>query len=91
MINVGHLVEPFKNFLEDIFSKTNSSNKMLHIAGNFNLKFLDYNNCKKVQDFVNLIYQNSMVLVINKLTRVTRKIATIIDPIIINCFLNSKF
>ena len=39
------LAEPFEKFLNDIFDKANKSNKMLHIAGDFNLNELDHDNC----------------------------------------------
>ena len=84
-------IEPFNNFLNDILNKTKKSNKSLHIAGDFNLNVLDYDNCKKVQNFLNLLYQNTMIPIINKPTRVTRKSATAIDHIITNCFAESNF
>ena len=28
---------------------------MLHIAGDFNMNLFDYENCKKVQEFLNLV------------------------------------
>lgn len=67
------LAETFETFLNDIFNETNKSNKMYHIAGDFNLAVLDYDKCKKIQNFLNLLYQNNMISMINKPTRVTRK------------------
>ena len=84
--------EPSENFLKDIFSKTNNSNKIFYIAGHFNLNSLNYDNCKKIQDFVNLIYDtNSMIPMVNKPTRLTRKTARVIDHSITNCSFNSNF
>ena len=85
------LILPFENFLKDVFNKTKNSNKMLHIAGDFNMDLLDYEKCKKVQEFLNLIYENSMIPIINKPTRVTRQNATTIDYILTNCFANFGF
>ena len=34
---------------------------MLHIAGDFNMNLLDCEKCKKVQEYLNLIYENSMI------------------------------
>ena len=51
---------------------------MIHTAGDFYLDLLD---CQTV----NLIYQNSMKLVVNKSTRVTRKTATEVEHFITNC------
>ena len=67
------LAEAFETFLNDIFNETNKSNKMCYIAGDFNLAVLDYDKCKKIQNFLNLLYQNNMISMINKPTRVTRK------------------
>ena len=39
--------EPLEKFLNEIFNKTNKSNKMFHIASDFNLNVLDHDNCKK--------------------------------------------
>ena len=66
------LIITFENFLKDVFNKTKNSNKMLYITGNFNRNLLDYEKCKKVQKFLNLICENSMIPTINKPTRVTR-------------------
>ena len=82
---------PFENLLKDIFDKTENSNKMLHIVGDFNMNWPDYEKCKKVHEFLNLIYENSMVPTINKPTRVTRQSTTAIDRILKNCFVNFDF
>ena len=49
---------------------------MLHTAGNFNMNLFGYEKCKKIQEFLNLIHENSMIPAINKPTRVTRQSAT---------------
>ena len=66
------LTGPFEKFLDCTFHKTKKSNKKFHIAGDFNLNVLDHDNCKKVQNFLNLLYQNNMIPIINKPTRVTK-------------------
>ena len=53
--------------------------------------FLDHSLNKKVQDYLNLIYQNSFIPVINKPARVTRKTSTVIDHIFTNLFVNANF
>ena len=63
--------EQFENFLTTFFSRTKNSNKDIHIAGDFNLNLLDHGTNKKVEDFLNLIYQNNLIPTTNKLTRVT--------------------
>ena len=41
---------------------------MLHIAGKFSLGLLDYENFKKVQESLNLVYEKSMIRIHNKPT-----------------------
>ena len=50
----GHF-EPFKNFLRTFFLNTKNCNTNIHIAGDFNLDFMDYAINKKVQTYLNLI------------------------------------
>ena len=83
--------EQFENFLTTFFSQTKSCNKNIHIAGNFKLNLLDHNTNKKVKDFFNLIYQNSLIPTINKPTRVTIKTATAMDNILTNSFVDTNF
>ena len=96
-INVLHrspkgLTEPFEKFLNCIFHKTKKSNKNFHIAEDFDLNVLDHDNCKKVENFLNLLYQNNMIPIINKTKKaVTKKTATTIDHIITSCFVDTNF
>ena len=83
--------EQFENFLTTFFSRTKTCNKNIHIAGGFKLNLLDHYTNKKVQDFLNLIYQNSLIPTINKSTRVTMKTATAIDNILANSFVDTNF
>ena len=55
------------------------------------MNLLDYEKCKKVQEFLNLVYENSMIPKISKPTRVTRQSATAINHILTNCFINFDF
>ena len=64
---------------------------MLHIAGDFNMNLFDYENCKKVQEFLNLVYDNSIIPTINKPTRVTRQSAAAVDLILTNFSINFDF
>ena len=64
---------------------------MLHIASDFNMNLFDYENCKKVQEFLNLVYDNSIIPTINKPTRVTRQSAAAVDLILTNFSINFDF
>ena len=61
-------IELFEKFLKKVSSITKNSNKVHHIARYFNLNLLDHENSRKIQDFLNLIYQNGMIPTINKPT-----------------------
>ena len=51
----------FENFLTTFFLNKKIPNKNIHIAADFNHNLLDYDNNKKVQTFLNLIYQNNSI------------------------------
>ena len=86
----GHF-EHFENFLTNFFLNTKDSNKNVYIAGDFNLNLLDHSLNKKVHNSLNLIYQNSFILIVNKPSRVTRKTSTTIDHILTNSSVNTNF
>ena len=64
-------IEPFEKFSKETFSRIKSSNNQFHVAGYLNV--LDYEICKKVQEFLNIIYENAMKPIIIKLTWLTIK------------------
>ena len=84
-------IDPFETFLKEIFSNTKNSSKIYYTPGDFNFNLLDHENCKKVQDFFYLLYQNNMIPTINKPTRVTRKTVTAIDSFLTNKFVDRTF
>ena len=65
--------------------------KPFHVAGDFNLNILDHDKCSKVDNFLNLLYENDMIATINNPTTVTRKTATAIDQILTNQVINVTF
>lgn len=66
-------------------------NKNFHIADDFNLNLLDPNVSKKIQNFLNMIYQNGIILTIIKPTRFTWKTATAVNYITIKNYFESLF
>ena len=85
------VIEMFERFLKEILKKTKKNLKLFHIAGDVNLFIPDHDKCCKVHNFFNLLYENGMIPVINKPTRVTRKTAAAIDHILTNQFINVNF
>ena len=80
-----------ETFLRKILSENTKANKTLFLAGDFNINVLDYEINKKVQNFVNLVFEFSMIPTINKPTRVTSYTATAIDNIITNSIFDNDF
>ena len=81
-------IKPFKKHLKSFFDKTKCHNKKMFIVGDFNINSLDYTKNTVVKNFINLMFQNGTIPVINKPTRVTNKSTTCIDHIYINSFYN---
>ena len=86
----GQIV-PFEKFLKQTFSRIKSPNKQFHVAGDFNLNVLDYEICKKTQEFLNIIYENGMIPITNKPARITNKTAIAIDHILTNPYTETIF
>ena len=61
------------------------------MAGDFNMNQTDFEQNKKAQNFLNIMFGHSMMPVINKPTRVTKNTATAIDHIFINSVTTTKF
>ena len=60
------------NVCETFFKKILSANKTFFLAGEFNINLFDFETNKKVQSFVNLMFEFSMIPTINKPTGVTK-------------------
>ena len=63
---------------------------MIYIYTQFIYILIDYQSNAKVRNFVNLIFQHSLVPIVNKPTRVTKNKATLIDYIITNSFTDQE-
>ena len=62
----------FANFCENMLSSNDKTSKTIIFAGDLNITILDYESNKKVQHFLNSMFQYNMIPTINKPTRVTR-------------------
>ena len=70
----------FKNYRE---------NKKVFMVGDFNLNSLDYSTNKKVKNFIDLMFSNGLLSVVNRPTRVTKHNASCIDHIYTNSYINT--
>ena len=84
-------VKEFEKHLNKILSTNDILKKEVIMDGDFNMNLLDFEQNKKVQNFLNIMFVHSMMRVINKLTRVTKNTATAIDHIFINSVTTTKF
>ena len=79
----------FEKYLKDFTNKAKNNGKDLYIVGGLNLNLLDHSTNSKVKDYLNIVFQNLLIPMINKPTRVSKSNATIIDHILTNSFLNT--
>ena len=71
-----------EKFCENLLSANDKTSKNIIFAGDLNINVLYQKSNKKVQHFLNSMFQYNMIPAINKPTRVTRNTATTIDHII---------
>ena len=57
-----HSINEFNNYLEDVIRKISSENKLIYLAGDFNIDILK-NNGKYIDDFLDLIPRESKKIV----------------------------
>ena len=67
------------SYLNTFPAKSQTNDKTCFLVGHLNLNLIDYQSNAKVKDFINLIFQHSLVPIRNKPTRVTKNNATLID------------
>ena len=84
-------IETCENYFKNHFSKNDTVNKHIVLAGDFNLNVLDFENNKKVQKFINLMFRYGMIPTINKPTRITANMATAIHHIITSVIADTDF
>ena len=85
----GNLNE-FEAYLNTFLAKSKATDKTCLLVGDLNLNLIDYQSNAKVRNFVNLLFQHSLVPIINKPTRVTKNNATLIDYIVTNSFTDQE-
>ena len=62
-----------ESYFQSIVSHNSIKNKIVILAGNFDINVLEFEQNKKVQNFFNLMFQFGLVPTINKPTKVTSK------------------
>ena len=82
-------IETCENYFKNLFANNDTVNKHIILEGDFNLNVLDFENNKKVQNFINLMFPYGMIPTINKPMRVTSNTATAINHIITNVIIKT--
>ena len=77
--------------MKDHIIKNKFQEKALFIVGDLNISSLGYSRETHVLDIFNFGFQNGLFPVINRPTRVTKSSATVIDHILINTIITSKW
>ena len=76
------------NYFMNIFFKENVIRKNILVAGDFNINLLHFEQNKKVQNFINLMFQFGLVAATNKLIRITKDTISAIGHVITNSIIN---
>ena len=84
-------IETCENYFKNLFAKNYTVNKHIVLAGDINLSMLDFENNKKVENFINVMFRYCMISTIDKPRRLTANTATAIDHIIINVITDTDF
>ena len=62
-------IETCENYFKYLFAKNDAVNEHIVLAGDFYLNVLDFEDNKKVQNFINFTFRYGMIPTINKTTR----------------------
>ena len=76
--------------MNTFLAKSKTADKTCFLVGDLILNLIDYQSNAKVRNFVNLIFQHSLVPIVNKPTKVTNNNATLIDCIITNSYTDQE-
>ena len=72
-------IDVCENYFKNILFKDNVIRKNTLLAGDFNINLLHFEQNKKVQNFINLMFQFGLVATTNKPTRITKDTISALD------------
>ena len=78
----------FNEWIQDLMDRIVRENKICYLAGDFNINLLNHDTHQLTAEFLNIMYSNSFIPLINKPTRVTEHSATLIDNVFTNGLTN---
>ena len=94
MLHIDNLLEILlflRTILKKYYQIKKKKNYPIYITGDLNLNLLDYNSNAKVKSYLNIIFTQSFIPLINKPTRISKNNATIIDHLLTNTFINENY
>ena len=77
-------LEEFRAQLNDIIKTLNLNKYEIYILGDLNIDFLKYNSHLPTEDYLDMLFDNNLLPIITKPTRLTEHTATLIDHIYTN-------
>ena len=77
-------INSFNDNMNECLEQLSIENKSIFMMGDYNINLLNYNSIQCINDFVNIMYNNSFRPLIDKPTRITKKSVTLIDNIFTN-------
>ena len=83
-------VRNFCDYLINILEKLKPQNQPCYLMGYYNIDLMKHTSHNPTSEFLDLMFSNSFIPLINKPTRVTSKTATIIDNIFTNEYKNEN-
>ena len=83
--------EEFLDYIKNVLDKINLENKICYLAGDYNLNLLNAEKHTYTNEFIDVLFMNYFVPLIDKPTRIREKSATLIDNIFTNNVDNNCF
>ena len=81
-------IQNFCDYLINILESLNPLNQSCYLMGDYNIDLLKHSTHNPTSEFLDLMFSNSFIPLINKPTRITPKSATLIDNIFANKYDN---
>ena len=76
--------ERFQEYFDETLEKFSTSNKSIFVMGDFNIDLLGVETCNYAHNVLLSLQSFSLIPTIDKLTRVYKRTATLIDNILVN-------
>ena len=77
-------IDVCENYFKNFFFKDNLIRKNILLARNFNINLLHFEQTKRAQNFINLMFEYGSITTTNKPTRTTKGSISVIDHLIRN-------